>query len=143
MNRFLKLVLVPFVAVTLAACASQEEKPPASRQDMTQAVRDFVAVRELEPLHAIKVNNTDSIKKISGDFILYKGRQANYIIEFVRHCDELDDYPVITPDRRWDLKTLRTGADTIRGCRIENIYALTEAELLELMNIGDVPGEHG
>ena len=143
MNRIFKLLLVTVAAATLAACASQEDKPPPSTPDMTQAVTDFIAVRELEPLPAIKVNNTDSIKKITGEYILYKGRQTNYIIEFVRYCDELDDYPVITPDRRWDLKTLRAGADTIRGCRIANIYALSELELVELMNIGDVPGEHG
>jgi hypothetical protein len=142
MKRFLKLVPALVVATGLGACASQDNSPPASTQDVSQAVRDFIDVRGLESIDSVKVSSTDGMKKISGEFVLYKGRQANYIMEFVRQCDELDDYRIVTPDKRWDLKSLHARYDTIRGCRIASIYALSEVELSELLNIGDVPGEH-
>jgi hypothetical protein len=142
MKQYLKLAPALFVATGLVACASQQDKPQNSTQDVSQAVRDFVEVRELETRGSVKVFPGDSMKKISNEFILYKGRQENYIMEFVRYCDELDDYRVITPDRRWDLNALRARVDTIRGCRIAKIWGLSEAELTELKNIGDVPGEH-
>jgi hypothetical protein len=143
MKRYLKVPLALFVTVGLVACASQQDKPPTSTQDMSQAVRDFIETSGLESVDQVKVGPTDSIKKISGVFILYKGRRENHIMEFDRRCDALDDYRVITPDRRWDLKALRPRVDTIRNCRIAKIYRLTEAELVELKNIGAAPGEHG
>ena len=46
----------------------------------------------------------------------------------------------ITPDKRWDSNKIRARFDTIRGCRIGSVYALTEAELAELESIGEAPG---
>jgi len=142
MKRYLNVALALFVTTGLIACASQQDKPPTSTQDTSQAVRDFVETRGLESVDLVKVSSTDSIKKISEVFILYKSRRGNYIMEFGYRCDALDDYKVITPDRRWDLKALRPRVDTIRGCRIVKIYGLTETELVELKNIGAAPGEH-
>jgi len=142
MEHYLKLVPVLFVATGLVACASQHDKRATSTQDVSQAVRDFVEVRELDQVDSVSVHSTDGMKKITNVFVLYRNRDGNYIMEFDRYCHELDDYKVITPDRRWDLKTLRPRYDTIRGCRIGKIYSLTEAELTELKNIGDAPGEH-
>ena len=142
MKYYLRFVPALVVAMGLVACASQDEKKPTSTQDVSQAVRDFVEVRELEQVDSVKVHSTDGMKKISLNYVLYKSRDGNYIMEFTRRCDELDDYKTITPDRRWDLGMLHARYDTIRGCRISSIYSLTEAELMELMNIGDAPGEH-
>jgi type IV pilus biogenesis protein CpaD/CtpE len=38
----------------LAGCAGQDEKETTSKQDITQAVRDFIEVRELDPLDLLR-----------------------------------------------------------------------------------------
>ena len=44
------------------------------------------------------------------------------------------------PDKRHDANTIRSRFDTIRGCRIAEIYALDEVEAEEIKNIGEAPG---
>ena len=59
-------------------------------------------------------------------------------MQFGRRCPELADTDVVA-DRRWDAKKIRARFDTLRGCRIERIYALAEADALELEGIGRPP----
>lgn len=131
---------VILATIFLGACASQEEK--TSSQDITQAVRDFIEVRGLEELDALRSGTSDSWRGIDDYFILYDGRRDTYLVEFVRPCYELRDNTRVTPDKRWDSNVVRARFDTIRGCRIAHIYALSEAEITELDNIGDAPGEN-
>jgi len=140
MKQYLKLAPALIVAAGLVACASQEDKPQNSTQDVSQAVTDFIEVRELESRDYMRSGSTDSWHAIGGEFLVYKGRRDEYLVEFVRRCHELNDNTHITPDKRWDTNIVRAGFDTIRGCRIVNIYALNEAEAVELKNIGEAPG---
>lgn len=126
--------------VLLTGCAAQDEQDEASSQDIEQAVRDFIELRELEPLDSLKSGSSDSWSEIDENFILYKGRRDTYLVEFVRPCYELRDNTRITPDKRWDPNMVRARFDTIRGCRIATIYGLTEAEVAELKNVGEAPG---
>ena len=128
------------MALVLGACAGQDERP--SSQDITQAISDFIEVRDLEELDALRSGSNDSWRQLSDRFILYEGRRDTYLVEFVRRCHELNDNTRITPDKRWDSSTVRARFDTIRGCRIANIYGLAEEEIAELENIGDAPGEN-
>lgn len=127
-------------AFFLAACASQDEQPEASTQDVNQAVRDFIDLRELEELSALQSGPSDSWRQVSEKFITYSGRRDTYLIEFGQRCYELIDNMRITPDKRWDANTIRAKFDTIRGCRIAKIYGLDEAEVVEIENIGEAPG---
>lgn len=127
-------------AFFLAACASQDEQPEASTQDVNQAVRDFIDLRELEELSALQSGTSDSWRQVSEKFIIYSGRRDTYLIEFGQRCYELNDNMRITPDKRWDANTIRAKFDTIRGCRIAKIYGLDEAEVVEIENIGEAPG---
>ena len=136
----LRIATALAVALVLGACAGQEEKP--STQDITQAINDFIDVRGLEELDALKSGSNDGWTQLSDRFILYEGRRDMYLVEFVRRCHELNDNTRITPDKRWDANTIRARFDTIRGCRIAKIYALAEEEVAELENIGDAPGEN-
>lgn len=126
----------------LAACASQDEQDDPSTQDMNQAVRDFIELRELEELDAMKSGTNDGWTQLDEQFIVYEGRRNTYLVEFTRRCHELNDNTRITPDKRWNSNSVRARFDTIRGCRIAKIYALDEAEIAELENIGDAPGSH-
>jgi len=124
----------------LAACASQDEQAEESTQDVNQAVRDFIELRGLEELDALRSGTNDSWQQLDDQFILYRGRRETYLVEFGRRCYELNDNTRITPDKRWDTNTVRARFDTIRGCRIARIYGLNEAEVAELENIGEAPG---
>ena len=134
----MKTIIYLLVMTLLAGCAGQEDKP--STQDITQAVIDFIEVRDLEPLESLKSGTSDSWRALGDSFVIYDGRRDEYLVQFVRRCHELKDNTRITPDKRWDTNIVRAKFDTIRGCRIAAIYALDEAEAAELKNIGEAPG---
>ena len=136
----MKTIIFAFAVTLLAGCAGQEEQEAPSTQDITQAVKDFIAVRDLEELEALRSGNNDGWSEISDTFIIYKGRRDEYLVEFARRCHELRDNTRITPDKRWDNNRVRARFDTIRGCRIAKIYALDDAEVAEIRNIGEAPG---
>ena len=134
----MKTIIYLLVMTLLAGCAGQEDKP--STQDITQAVIDFIEVRDLEPLESLKSGTSDSWRALGDSFVIYEGRRDEYLVQFVRRCHELKDNTRITPDKRWDTNIVRAKFDTIRGCRIAAIYALDETEAAELKNIGEAPG---
>lgn len=63
---------------------------------------------------------------------MYDGRDGRFLLEFTRVCREMYDNTTITPDRRYDHNVMRRGIDTLRGCRIDKMYSLTEAQALEI-----------
>jgi len=136
----MKLVALLIASVAVAACASQDDKAEQSTQDTAQAVRDFIEVRKLEELKKLSTGSGDRWTSIKDEFLIYEGRRDTYLVAFYRHCYELSDNTRIVADKRWDSNNIHSGSDTIRGCRIDKIYALTEAEAAELENIGEAPG---
>ena len=136
----MKTIIFVIALALLSGCASQDEKEHMSTQDMTQAVRDFIEVRDLEELDVMKSGTNDSWRAVGDTFVIYSGRREEYLVEFARRCHELRDNTRITPDKRWDSNQIRAKFDTIRGCRIAHVYALDEAEVAELENIGEAPG---
>ena len=136
----MKTTLLLLVVSILAACAAQDETKDKSTQDINQAVRDLIELRDLEELDSLRSGSNDGWKVLDDYFIVYRGRREEYLVEFNRRCYELRDNTRIVADKRWDANTVRARFDTIRGCRIDKIYALTEAEAAELRNIGEAPG---
>jgi len=124
------------VAALLSACAAQEQ---IASQDEEQAVRDYIQVRGLPEVKEIRSTSDDSWDELDAHFIIYETRRDAYLVEFMRTCYELSDSNIVA-DRRWDLKTINAGFDTIRGCRIDKIYVLTESDLVELKTLGESPG---
>ena len=120
----------------LCACAAQD---PATTQDTEQAVRDYIEVQELAETDQMRTSNGDRWEKIDQNFILYEANKETYLIEFVRRCHELDQYPVV-PDVRDSGNIVRAKFDTIRGCRIARMFPLHEGQLAELKSIGESPG---
>jgi Family of unknown function (DUF6491) len=133
-----------FAMAVLAACASQEDAADEpSTQDVTQAVRDYVSVRELTELRNMDSSTSgDNWEALSDWFLIYEGRNDSYLVEFGRRCYDLEDNTRIIPDERRSANTISSRFDTIRGCRIHRIYELTEADLAELENLGAAPGSH-
>jgi hypothetical protein len=120
----------------LTGCASSGD---TITKDTEQAVRDFIVVRDLETTEKIRTANDDQWQDIDQNFVLYLKRKEAYLLEFSRRCHELNEYPVV-PDVRDSSNTIRARFDTLRGCRIAKMYALTEAEVVELREIGESPG---
>ncbi len=132
MNKLLPLIALMF----LSACATQDE---LVTQDVEQAVRDFIEVRELPEAQQMRTSNSDSWDQLDQNFILYEARNQFYLVEFIRRCYELDQYPIV-PDERRNANTVNARFDTIRGCRIDKLFPLQEGEVEELKAIGESPG---
>jgi hypothetical protein len=133
-------LMILFALAALLGCASQDEKDGAKEDPVTEAVLDFIEVRDLEEVDAISSGTNDGWRELNLEYLLYEGRRDTYLVEFARPCYELRDQTRITPDKRWDSSYIRARFDTIRGCRIGRVFLLTEAEVAELENIGEAPG---
>ena len=128
-------------AFLLTACASQDPERQQAVDEAVQAVRDFIEVRGLGEVAKMPSASRDSWESIENYFLIYEGRRDTFLVEFNRRCYELDDNTRIVADERREAGIVRSRFDTIRGCRIHRLYALTEDEAEELRNLGEAPGE--
>jgi hypothetical protein len=120
------------LAAVLLGCAAQPE------QDDRDAIADFIMVSELEPLDIVRFRDQFNYKQLTEDYVILRSRHDHYLLKFRRRCRELNRIEV-TPDLRYDRNVLRAGIDTIRGCRIETMYAIDRAQADELEYIGEGP----
>jgi len=111
----------------VAACAGAPGIPAD-----TEAVRDYVKVGELGQVDQIRTHGSDAWTPVTRHFAMYKARDGHFLLEFTRVCREMYDNTTITPDRRYDHNVMRRRFDTLRGCRIDGMYPLTEAQVLEI-----------
>ena len=111
----------------VAACAGTPEIPAD-----TEAVHDYVEVGAIEQVDQIRTHGSDAWTPVTRHFAMYEGRDGRFLLEFTRVCREMYDNTTITPDRRYDHNVMRRGIDTLRGCRIDKMYSLTEAQALEI-----------
>jgi hypothetical protein len=132
-----RAIALCMAVIGLAACAGQESREVNEEE---QAVRDFIEVRGLAELNEIRVRDSAGWDKITGKFIIYNTRRESFLFVFARNCYELDDNTNIVADIRHSPNIINARFDTLRGCRIDKIYALTEAEVAELLQIGEGPG---
>lgn len=130
----MKGILAALMATLLIACASQ---PDTSVND---AVDDFIVVSELKELDTVRMREQFHHTILSEHYIILRTRRENYLVKFQRRCRELNDSQ-IKPDMRFERNTLRAGFDTIRGCRIDRMYAIDESQAQELVHLGKAPGE--
>ncbi|MDH3615522.1 MAG: DUF6491 family protein [Gammaproteobacteria bacterium] len=132
----MKGILAVLMATLLIACASQ----PDTR--VNDAVDDFIVVSELKELDTVRMREQFHYTELSEHYIILKTRKENYLVKFQRRCRELNEREV-TPDIRFERNTLRAGFDTIRGCRIDRMYAIDKGQAQELVHLGKAPGEEG
>ncbi|MEM7430448.1 MAG: DUF6491 family protein [Pseudomonadota bacterium] len=130
----MKHLAIALAVAMIAGCAATAERKP-SEED--QAIIDYITMHELEELNSLRSGRTDDWSVITPKYIVYEGRnQSFYLVKFKRNCHELLDDTNVVADVRWDSNTLRARFDTIRGCHVDSIYALTEAEADELTGVG-------
>lgn len=134
MQRTLLIVILAM----LAACATQETAERRLEED--QAIRDFIEVSGIAEVDKVRADGNDGWKTLSERFIIFANRRERFLFEFARRCHELNDNTRITPDVRSDPNVIRAKFDTLRGCRIHKIYALSAEQADELRQIGEAPG---
>lgn len=122
------------LASGLSACTTTEQL------STTPAVEDFVIANELESLDKVRTRDRDSWVALNERYLIYKTRRGHYLFEFRRECKALLESYVQVPDLRVDHRNLRARVDTIRGCPISHIYAISREQSTELRNLGDAPG---
>lgn len=111
----------------LAACAGTKEMPAD-----TQAIYDYIEVGELAEVDRVRTHSNDGWAPLTSHFVIYTGRDGQFLLEFSRNCHEMYDNTRIVPDRRYDHNVMRRRMDTLRGCRIDGMYPLTDAQADEI-----------
>lgn len=124
-------------ALMLAACATEWDEAEI------EAVRDYVVANQLEEVDEIRYFRQLNYTYINDQFVVVPTSRGDYLVEFARLCRELRqlDFTPDMIDRRPDGDRIRARFDTIRGCQIGKIYAISDAQAEELRDLGDAPGD--
>ena len=129
MKRFLILA----AATMLGACASTDpdsmEKSPEELKN--EAIEDFIKVTELESADRIRLSGQLHHEVITEDYVFARDNRNTWLIAFAQRCYDIEG-PYVQPDVRHDSRTLRSRFDTIRGCRIRDIYPVTDGMVDEI-----------
>lgn len=130
---------IGIAASILGACAVDPVYVPPAEQ----TVQDYVTAAQLQETYEIRKGDRDSWQYINDRYVIYRSRLADYLLEFTGSCDRLTDNSVLPPaDLIHDHRRLRA-ADSFRGCIIETIYEISDAQRVELRNLGHSPGQTG
>jgi hypothetical protein len=131
---------IAVMLLLLAGCASQPQGVPEI--DESGAIDDFVAINELDEVDVVRAMNGFDYDYLTDRYVVVRTRGAWYLAQMFGRCPELTNMNEdVQPDFRYDARAIRSGVDTIRGCRIKNIYEIDETQAQELEQIGEAPGE--
>ena len=129
------LTLILSAALLLVGCETTGQL--ASQQ----AVEDYVAVSELDDVAQVRYRQQLSQRYINDRYVILENRNDKYLVEFATRCIELRDNMRITPDIRHEANVIYAKFDTIRGCRIKQIYPINDGQAQEITTLGDAPGD--
>ncbi len=134
----MRTALTILLLITLAACSTKDRAIKPTQE----TVDDFVESNELEELDRARTGvSGDSFRVVNDYYVIYESQRGTYLFAFVRRCMELRDNTFISADQRSDSNWIRARFDTLRGCRIDRIYALTDEQAKELRYLGQGPGD--
>ncbi len=128
----MRLFAILSVCCLAAGCAAQEEKP--------DAIADFIKVNQLESVPQIKTFHQLDLTVLNDDYVVVQTRSDTYLVSYVTRCIETPSGRP-APDVRRDAHVLQARVDTLRGCRIDAIYAIDETQVEELKEIRRNPGD--
>lgn len=133
----MKKTAILITALMLSACATGYNPQEA------EAVRDYIAANKLEEVDRVRTGGQFNYTYVNDYFVTIRGRGGSYLAEFVSECRELrrQDFSPDMWDQRRDHNWLRARFDTIRGCRIDTLYVISEEQRRELRELGDAPGD--
>ena len=122
-------------AVLLTGCGSTSVPKEA------WAVRDYVAVADLQEVENIRLFRQLRFGYLNDYFVMVVAGERHYLIEFAARCRALRSkvFTASMVDHRYDPSYLRV-RDTIRGCPVGRIYKASVDQLLEVKKIGKSAG---
>jgi len=130
-------IAILLTALVVSACATTSDTREPDAFD------DFVVVSELPTVDRIATDTRDRWTVLTDRYLIYRTRRNAYLFEMRGRCPALlnavFDGRFMDPDVRRD-RFLRPRVDTMRGCPIGEIYEITEAQVVELENMGTAPG---
>jgi len=120
----------------MSACATQADT------DDSAAIDDFIAISDLHEVRIVRTLDDFDYDALTDRYVIVEARRDYYLVELYGRCRELmTEYADIQPDIRPEAKAIRTGEDTIRGCRIKAMYEIDKVQAMELNEIGEAPAE--
>ena len=127
----MRRLLIPIAALALSGCVTVEDPPNV------QVIRDLIAVGSLEEVEKLRVAHTPNYRALNDFFVAVMVGDQPYLVELRTRCRALRR-STMTPsmiDIRRDATYIRPSWDTIRGCEIKTIYEISEALLIEVLEI--------
>ncbi|MCH7834358.1 MAG: hypothetical protein IH911_04690, partial [Proteobacteria bacterium] len=88
----MKQPLMTGALVLLAACSTASYDPPSN-----EAVRDYIVAGELAEQDRLRTDRRGGWTYVNDRFIIFRGRDQDYLLEFRRECRELLG-PVVVAD---------------------------------------------
>lgn len=133
MNRLTALSAI----LLMAACGTMYD------DQEIEATRDFVAANQLAQVDDFRLFQQLNYHYLNDNFVSVDTRRGDYLLEFRTRCRALTrrDFTPDMVDVRRDPSRIEARFDTIRGCRIDKIYSITEEQRKELRALGDAPGD--
>ena len=124
---YLRLVLA---AIVLAGCTT------GLIPKEVRAVRDYVALAELNRVDRIRLYKTLNYRYVNDYFVSVSIGNRHYLVEFDGNCRAIRSRGLNASviDHRQSLNYIKV-PDTIRGCPTDKIYELTEDQLLEIRSL--------
>lgn len=137
----MKIQIAVLLTLALAACGGTVERNGPGME--TEAVRDFVATSDLNEVNKMRMREQIRYKYINDYFVVVPQRGQYHLVEFRGRCTELRQrtWDAGMVDHRTNSRNLYSDRDTIRGCVIGRIFALTDSQVADLRVLGDAPGD--
>jgi hypothetical protein len=128
----IKAALLPCLLV-LAGCITSEVRPEV------EAVRDLIRLEQPDQVDQIRVLNQLHYQYVNDHYVSVTQGSRHYLVEFTSRCRALrrGEYTPAMVDTRRDAKHISARWDTIRGCPIDRIYAVSAGQLLEIKQMHD------
>ena len=131
--------LMLLATALIASCAQTETTQESSAISKEKSFEDYIEVSELKEVGTVHTGDQAQYRMVSAEHVIIEDRKDFYLAKLQR-CKKFRGGGA-TFDARHDANTVRARFDTIRGCRIEALYALDIAQAEELILLGLAPGE--
>ena len=124
-------LLAGLLVLALGAPAAAQDP----QRDEETTIEDYVEVSELESVSKIRTRDHDSWSYLTDNYILYTSGKEKTLVQFRTTCRDLRRNQIRHADVRTDKNYMRTGHDTIRGCRIDAMYPVADHQAAEIESL--------